>query len=843
MALIQCPAWDVEFPPYAIALLSAILKERGYDVRCFDFNREFYAYTSHNCSLWDHSNLYGFWQSQEELSKLFMAQNKIINDFLSRLEPYDVLGFSMQSLNSLFTLQFIKKIKNLFPDKIIVAGGPDCFRNFNAEYLMRSGFFDALCIGEGDKAFPEFLDKICAGDNQQTPGFLIKNNNGVIDCGDIELLQDLDSLPFADFTFLDTSARAGCLSTSRGCINRCNFCQERGHWWKYRFRSADSIIKELVHLKKDFSGLEFVYFNDSLINGNMKEFNNFCDAMISNHINIRWGGHILVRKELTKEFLRKMKLAGADRLNFGIESGSDHVLKLMNKSFNSSLALQVLRNTKDAGISFSVNLIVGYPGETEEDFKQTQRLYLNFKQLTENIYVNPCYVLKGSGLYERHEEFGIELTERFVTDWLSKDGSNNPVIRKQRVDKISFFNICILSREYPPDTAWGGIGTYTYNLTQGLVAAGQKVHVICQSMDVDREYDDNGVHVHRVSHKSFFPFKGGLREFGLRWEYSQSVYNKLKEIIDKYEIDIVEAPNFSGEGFIYSFHKKTPLVTRLHTHFSEVMQFLGWKKGLDMRLSSWFEDIVILRSDLITCSTKAHAELISREVGIPKEKICIIPLGVDLPILNGNIETNHNSTVLYVGRLEKRKGVDDLIQAIPKVLKEVPLATFLIVGRDSFIKEKEVSFSGEREYSYKEHLIMMLPLEYRDRVKFLGYVSQEELDAYFRSCDLFVAPSLYESFGFIYIEAMSYAKPVIGCTVGGVPEVIKDKETGVLVPPQDPHRLAIEIISLLKDSTRRLEMGIAGRKDAEHRFSCESMVKNTLKAYAQICTRAHDKAR
>ena len=414
--------------------------------------------------------------------------------------------------------------------------------------------------------------------------------------------------------------------------------------------------------------------------------------------------------------------------------------------------------------------------------------------------------------------------------------------KEARLAETKKLNICILSREYPPETNWGGIGTYTFHLATGLARAGHSVHVICQSLDIDKEYEDQGVRVHRVTHKSFYPFKGPLREFGLRWEYSRSIYQKFKEVIERYQIDIVEAPNLGGEGLVYSFHKTVPLVTRLHTHFSEVVELLGWKRDFDMRLSCAMETAAIRRSDLVFCSTKAHADLVAREIGMPPEQIRIIPLGVPLPVLKPRESENHDPIVLFIGRLEKRKGVDDLIQAIPKVLKEVPLATFLIVGRDSFIKEKEVSFSGEQKHSYKELLLMMLPLEYRDRVKFLGYVSQEDLEAYFRSCDLFVAPSLYESFGFIYIEAMSYAKPVIGCAVGGVPEVIKDGETGILVPPQGPHRLAIEIISLLKDPTRRLKMGIAGRKDVEQRFNCEQMVEDTLAIYTQICTRVRRKA-
>lgn len=399
-----------------------------------------------------------------------------------------------------------------------------------------------------------------------------------------------------------------------------------------------------------------------------------------------------------------------------------------------------------------------------------------------------------------------------------------------------FKNICLVSREYPPDTAWGGIGTYTYNLANGLAKAGYGIHVICQSLDSDREYIENDVRVHRISHKSFFPFKGRFREFGLRWEYSKSVYQKLRKIVDKYKIDIIEAPNFSGEGFIYSFHKAAPLVTRLHTHFSEVINLLGWKNNYDRRLSCWFENTAIQRSDLVTCSTRAHAELLANEIGIKPDKIKIIPLGVKLPDVSPwkYAKISHEPAILFVGRLEKRKGIDILIQAIPYVLKKIPEANFVIIGRDSFVNEDEVAFSGKKESSYKEKLMKLIPEGYKNKAQFLGYVAPEDLDRYYRQCDIFVAPSLYESFGFIFIEAMSYGKPVVGCGVGGIPEVIIDGVTGVLVPPADTQALADAIIVLLKDQLCRQKLGNSARDYVENNFSQDIMVRNTINAYAEL---------
>ncbi|MFC1631390.1 glycosyltransferase family 4 protein [Candidatus Omnitrophota bacterium] len=399
-------------------------------------------------------------------------------------------------------------------------------------------------------------------------------------------------------------------------------------------------------------------------------------------------------------------------------------------------------------------------------------------------------------------------------------------------------NVCLISREYPPETGWGGIGTYTYQLAHGLAAQGHLVHVLAQSLDQDKDYFDGQVHLHRIAHQTVFPYKGRFSEFALRLEYSQRVYQRLKELIVQYKIDVVEAPNLSAEGFIYSLFKKVPLVVRLHTPYSEVIEFSKWPRTLDRRLSCWLEDAVILKSDLITCSTVAHAGLIFRQLGLDLNgNVKKIPLGVPLPEIKRDIQLNHKKkgpTVLFVGRLEKRKGVHLLVQAIPVILDQIPEASFQIIGRDTFLTADVISFTGNQNQSFQTKLINNLPEKYRDRVHFLGYVEDNKLAEYYSCCDLFVAPSLYESFGFIYIEAMAHGKPVIGSKVGGVSEVVIDQETGILVPPKDVVSLAESIISLLKDRPRKEKMGQAARRHVEMNFTRDLMAERTLKVYRKV---------
>jgi len=401
----------------------------------------------------------------------------------------------------------------------------------------------------------------------------------------------------------------------------------------------------------------------------------------------------------------------------------------------------------------------------------------------------------------------------------------------------SHLNICLVSREYPGETGWGGIGRYTYHLAHGLIAAGHNVHVLAQSLSDDKEYLDNGVIVHRISHRVLFPFKYKLQEFGNRIEYSYHIYNKLKELVNRYEIDIVEGPNLSAETFIYSFFKKTPLVTRVHTHFSEVVELCNMKRTRDIKFSCLMEDSNILRSDMVTCSTQSHARTVLNEIGCKPSHVEIIPLGIPLPEIDKwayEAKNKDSFTVLYVGRLEKRKGANILATAIPYVLKQIPETKFQIIGRDTYLTPEGTRFTGDQKDSFKEKMVRDITGKYIDRVHFLGYVDDDDLADYYRSCHVFVAPSLYESFGFIYIEAMSYGKPVIGCDVGGVPEVVRDGITGLLVPQEDPYLLAGAIIRVLKDRGMREEMGIEARKHVEANFTRELMTERTVQAYQKF---------
>ncbi|MBN1586934.1 MAG: glycosyltransferase family 4 protein [Candidatus Omnitrophica bacterium] len=394
----------------------------------------------------------------------------------------------------------------------------------------------------------------------------------------------------------------------------------------------------------------------------------------------------------------------------------------------------------------------------------------------------------------------------------------------------------MISREYPPETCWGGIGVYSTLLSKELALRGHRVHVICQTLGQERTVERGNLTVHKIRNSYYFFPRIATTEFAQRINYIRAVRRRFLKIHSQQPFDVVEGPNFSAEGLGVSFIKEVPLVTRLHSSLNEVAKAYGKRPTWDSQLSASLENWTLYRSQAVTCSTRAHAELVGQTAGYNPASIHILPLGVPIPedTRPPSSEKAKEPLVLFLGRLEPRKGVDTLVRAIPQVLEKAPKTSFLFAGRDIYINGETHSVIGPPRLSYKRHLERLLPDSARNRVTFLGHVSDIQRRELLADCDLFVAPSTYESCGFVYLEAMSYARPVIGCNVGGVPEVVKHGETGLLVPPSDPGALARAILDVLSRPGQTSRMGAQARAWVETHFSLDQMVTRTEQLYASL---------
>jgi radical SAM superfamily enzyme YgiQ (UPF0313 family) len=458
VALVQCPSWTIESPPYTLALLAAVLKKNGHEVICFDLNIELYRFCKeqvkkHDSIINDESWAMDFrgnvWYEKDNVLNFINKYESFINKFVDSIlnNPSQIIGFSVQSTSKFFSLEIARKIKEKDKNKIIIFGGPLCFRScYGIDILKDFQFLDYVCFGEAEEALPRLLNIIEKnGHAEHCSGFGCHLKDGtIIDAGDTQLIEVLDKIPFADyynFCLEKYTKNLLPITTSRGCINRCNFCSESIHWGRYRKRSAQNIFDEIKYQIKHYANIEAFWFNDSLINGDIEMLNELCGLLISNKTRIKWGGQGMIRKEMTREFLRKMKLAGCSVISYGVENGSNKILQLMRKNcYTAELAEKVIRDTFSIGIDVIFNIIVGFPGETENEFKETKEFIRRCKRYASHVELCTLLLLKGSYLYNNLDEFNITSIEDSDSDWQLKwktrDNQNTYEIRKERLDEL-----------------------------------------------------------------------------------------------------------------------------------------------------------------------------------------------------------------------------------------------------------------------------------------------------------------------------------------------------------------------------------------------------------------------
>ncbi len=458
IALIQCPAWTTESPPYALTLLTAVLGKNGHEVECFDLNIDTYKFLKEHGSPGDSTINYESW-AMDFRGNVWYEKNNV-SDFINKYNYYidgfvesvinsssRIIGFSVQSTSRFFSLNIVRRIKERDKNKIIIFGGPLCFRNcYGIDMLKDNSFLDAVCFGEGEETFLKLIEIVGKkGGVDLCEGFGCRLNNGIIaDGGENRLIDDLNGILFADYSRFSLEKYTKNLlpiSTSRGCIKRCIFCNESVHWRKYRARSAKNILNEIEYQLVNFPHIDTFWFNDSLINGDIKMLNELCDLLISRKIKIKWGGQGVVRKEMTGDLLKKMKLAGCSIISYGVENGSSNVLGLMQKGqmYSPQLAESIMRDTYDIGISVIFNIIVGFPGEGEAEFKETKDFVQRCKKYAAHVELNTLLLLKGSYLYDNLEEFNIspiDYNSDWQLKWKTNDNRNTYEIRGRKLNEL-----------------------------------------------------------------------------------------------------------------------------------------------------------------------------------------------------------------------------------------------------------------------------------------------------------------------------------------------------------------------------------------------------------------------
>lgn len=386
-------------------------------------------------------------------------------------------------------------------------------------------------------------------------------------------------------------------------------------------------------------------------------------------------------------------------------------------------------------------------------------------------------------------------------------------------------NICWLSPNYPTLETGGGIGTYAMYAARGLAARGHRCSVVIPVWGrASATHRDGPIEIHERWVRQL-PLVGrrllGLGEaMCLLWHVCALHRGR--------RFDVIEVPNYEGWGFLLSRLLPRRVVIRFHTSRWAIAELRGDELTFGEKFNHWLDRSGVRAARTLCTHSRfewAHAQ---EENGLAAAEAAIVPHGIELPPKEALLELcgdTANPTVLYVGRMEYRKGSHMLVEAIPRVLAEFPSARFVLVGED------KPQAPGGRLFA--DYFRETCPREYWGKVEFTGYVSDERLRDLLRTCDLFVAPSLSESFGYTHLEAMSWGKAVIGCRAGATPEIVIQGEVGLLAEPNNAADLAAQLLTLLNDPSLRVRMGKAARARAEREYSVERMAENLERFYAR----------
>lgn len=445
--LIMCPPWGQDMPPLGLAYLYASLKAKDKDCAVWDINIEMYdVATQEEKKLWRMEN-FRLWNNrklfEEEISNRFSPKiNFYLNKFYN--SSFNIVGFFICASNVAFAFKMAKDIKENSPGTIIIFGGPHCSwidtNKINLGIDIEPGIIDIFVFGEGEDTLSEIIDAIEKKKSlKDIAGIMYYNGRNYMSTRKRPPIDDLDSIPLAQFSIFPlhkyTSNQMPIL-LSRGCMRRCNFCNDAFITKKYRFRSAISVFQEMRHRVEE-NGTTIFQFNDLIINGNLEELEKLCRLIIRSNLNITWFGQGAIRPDMSFNLLELMRKAGFISITYGVESFSDKVLELMNKPYTSEEAKKVLQLTKRAGIEVCINIIVGFPGENEDEFKKTLDSIQNARHYIDAITsLAPCLIIHGSALAKNLDKLKIiyRAPEGYFK-WYIKE-KNDYELRKSRVKRI-----------------------------------------------------------------------------------------------------------------------------------------------------------------------------------------------------------------------------------------------------------------------------------------------------------------------------------------------------------------------------------------------------------------------
>jgi len=395
--------------------------------------------------------------------------------------------------------------------------------------------------------------------------------------------------------------------------------------------------------------------------------------------------------------------------------------------------------------------------------------------------------------------------------------------------------ICVLAPEFLPN--WGGTGTYLANLFK-YIPKRVDIHVVTVNRDTITDQPDQSTEdiaellgrpltIHRLS--------SAKENFFYNISFQIACLRKLPELCRQNDFDIIHTnhPHMPDLFSRMMNRIRIPKVTTVHEVMTLKRQLI-LKSGVEFAHLAQSEkailtlypflracEILQFKTGLVFIAPSKYYAKILTTLGVKENQIYVIPNGVDTSVFRRMTISSHDRpTILFAGRFVSQKGIETIIDTMPKVLNSIPDAQFMFSGAEmpprylDAIKNRHVP---------------------NESVKFIGYVSNYlEMPRVYSRADVYILPSISENCPMSVLEAMSCETPVVAGYGGGTPELIESGQTGILIPPRNSTALANAIISLLQDRHFATQIAEAGRKRILEKFSAETTANSTMQVYEKM---------
>ena len=360
-------------------------------------------------------------------------------------------------------------------------------------------------------------------------------------------------------------------------------------------------------------------------------------------------------------------------------------------------------------------------------------------------------------------------------------------------------NICFICAYNSSSEQCSGVSAHYYNLMQTLVNLGHKIFLITLNNNLSG-YDLKGINIIKIDQNNVLPqeeFSTGVKGFERMWArllFSFKAHKEITRIEQRENIDVIVAPELFAQGFFTALRLRRKFVTRIHTpmYLGDIYNERYPLKGIASILS--IPEMIQTRVSRARSVASYHlASKISKDWKIKKNEIKIIPNGVAVKKIRDMAQEHqrpiNNEYMLYFGRLEKRKGVHIISQALRNVFLEKPNISMIFIGKDWGLKEK----------------ILDENKDFLKNIIFFDTMRQSRLLGYVKYAKLVILPSLFENISNACLEAMALGRPVIATYGASFEEIIKDGENGFLVRPGDSQALSSKILECLaRDDLERI---------------------------------------